>query len=34
MVKGIWLNFGGAHDHHADYPIRNPAITEQIMSGF
>ena len=29
----IWLNFGGDPDHHADYPIKNPAITQQIMGG-
>ena len=28
------LNFGGDLDHHVDCPIRNPAITQQIMNGF
>ena len=28
-----WLGFSSDPDHHADYPIRNPAITQQ-MSGF
>ena len=25
-------NFGGDPDHHADCPIRNPAISQQIIS--
>ena len=28
-----WLNFGGDPDHQSDIPIRNPHITQQIVSG-
>ena len=38
---GVWggkmnkfLDFGSDPDHHVDYPIRNPAISEQITSRF
>ena len=29
-----WLDFGSDTDHHADCPIGNPAITQQIISKF
>ena len=29
-----WLNFGGDADHHADCPIGNLAIAQEIMNGF
>ena len=32
--RNKWLNFGDDSDHHADCPIRNPTITQQIMSRF
>ena len=36
--RNKWLNFGGDIDQHADSPVGNPAITQQIiswiMSGF
>ena len=32
--RNKWLDFGGDPDHRADCPIGNPAITQQIMSGF
>ena len=32
--KNKWSNFGGYPDHHADSPVGNSAITQQIMSGF
>ena len=34
VAKGTWLNFGGSLDHQADFSIKNPANTQQIMSGF
>ena len=32
--RNKWLNIGGDGDHHADCPIGNLAITQQIMSVF
>ena len=32
--KKKWLDFGSGQDHHADCPIGNLALTQQIMSGF
>ena len=32
--RNKWLDFGSDSDHHADCPIGNLAITQQIMSGF
>ena len=32
--KNKWLYFGSNLDHHADCPMGNPTITQQIMSGF
>ena len=32
--KNKWLNLGGDLDHHSECPIENPAITQQIVSGF
>ena len=33
VVKNNWLDFGSDPDHHADCPIGNPTITQQIMNG-
>ena len=32
--RNKWLDFRRDLDHHADCPIRNPAITQEIMSEF
>ena len=32
--KNKLLDFGSDSDHHADCPIRYPAITQQILNGF
>ena len=31
--RNMWLDFDSNLDCHADCPIRNPAITQHIMSG-
>ena len=31
--RNKWLDFGSNCSHHADCPIRNPVITEQISRG-
>ena len=32
--RNKWLDFGSSLDHHANCPIGNPAITQQIMNRF
>ena len=32
--RNKWLDFGSDPDLHADCPVGNPAITQQIMNGF
>ena len=32
--RNKWLNFCGNPDHHADCPIGNQAITQQIWADF
>ena len=32
--RSKWLDFGSDLDHYADGPIRNPATTQQVISGF
>ena len=32
--RSKWLDFGNDSDYHADCPIWNPAITQQIISRF
>ena len=32
--RNKWLDFGSNMDYHADFPIGNPGISQQIMSGF
>ena len=41
LYGGAWggksnkrIDFGSDPDHHADCPIKNAAIIQQIMSGF
>ena len=29
-----WLDLGSNLYHHADFPVRNPVIVQQIMSRF
>ena len=32
--RNKWLDFGSDLNHHADCPIGNPSVTQQIMSEF
>ena len=32
--RNMWLDLGSDPDDHPDCPTGNPAITQQIMSGF